>query len=154
MMIRLITILIMVLIAAPTVLPAETAEELQAQLTAIEKQIRDTQRALFTSENVKQLREASSAAHKALNDAIAALPAVQELNAQLDAVRKQMSDLMRRKRDVIENEASLADEKQAEDAARQAYRDAITNAPELQSLNAQRDEIRKQLMELSKQKQE
>jgi len=142
-----ILIMAMLTFALLGVVPAQekTQEQLRTELGTVQNQMETLQRQLFESPETKKLRDAILQADAALQTATAALPGIKEMDAQLDQLRRQLTDLQKKRFAVVENSAELAAVKKAAQDAQLAYRAATSENVELKALREQRRQLALQL---------
>lgn len=149
---RTTTIALAAILAVATIVPAmaETAEELKTQINQVDRNLQDAIRRTTQGIEAQQLRDAMSAAQKALADTAATLPAVKKIDEKITKARKDLVDLQKQRMELVAKSPDLASARQTAETARQAYQRATAENTQLSALRAQRMELVKKLMELSR----
>ena len=128
----------------------ENAAELKAKLKALDERAVTERRESMRAPELIALREASAVAEKAYQEAVSAIPEVQELDRQIAALREQMRDLMKKRADAVEAaKPTLSAELQASETARTAYTTAMRRGSD--ALLKERRELSQRLAELEAQ---
>lgn len=116
----------MMLIIAASVVRAQTADELKAQMTALDQQIALLHQALLQSPDFQKLQKDVRDATKAYDDTVSKDNKISELDKKIAALREQTRDLttQRGEREKTLAAGSLAKKKAAREEAEKKLNDA------------------------------
>lgn len=140
-----------VALSLPAVLAFATPlDDLRGELRSVEAQIRARRETVIESEQATVLRVKTQEAEQAYRGAVSALPAVQEVDKRLAAIRDEVEQLCQQRRQIETTSPELVEARKARDEARAAFRAAMDGDTQLSQLMSRHEELAMRLNELER----
>jgi len=142
----LVILFVLVALGAPVAVAQESRTNLLAEIAALDARIAQARVEKRSDAEKAALTESARAAAVAYGEAVESIPEIQSLDAQIEAARKQVSDLCRRRAAVLKaNDAALAAVRKTREDAIAAHRRAIVAERAEQALIRKQNELRGRL---------
>jgi len=141
----LLTLLVFTLSAS-----AQTEIETRIQLDTINEQISELRQANARSPQARRIREDMQTATEDYEQAVSAIPGIQEIDEEIENLRRQIADCRKRRINLIKaSESSLGTIRERADDTAIALREAITGGEQGRTLQAEQRRLIQELSETS-----